>query len=96
MTHKVSLWNGFLLICLSVAIVHTIFTEQINALLAGLILISTLLSDLSNIRRWIVNMQDQFQEGPEWRVRAIGLVHMFDLAVIVAILYGVARSFFGI
>jgi hypothetical protein len=95
-SHKVSLWNGFLLFGLAVAIEYTNYTAMINTLLAAMALISTLLSDVSNIRRWMVGMEDQFVQGPEWRIRAIGLVHILDLVVISGILIGVTRSALGI
>ena len=95
-SHKVSLWNGFLLFSLAVAIEYTIFTPTVNSLLAAMALTSTLLSDASNLRRWMVGMEDQFTQGPEWRIRAIGLVHILDLVVISGILYGVSRFVLGI
>lgn len=95
-SHKVTLWNGFLLLGLSVAIEHTSFTPTVNAWLAASQVVGTLLSDLSNFQRWASAKQDQFREGPEWRVRAIGLAHLIDLVVISAILYGVARTALGL
>ncbi len=95
-THKVTLWNGFLLLGLSVAIEHTGFAPTINTLLATAQVVGTLLADASNIQRWAVGKKDQFKEGPEWRVRAIGLAHVIDLVVISAILYGVGRTALGL
>jgi len=95
-SHRVTLWNGFLLLGLSVAIEHTHYTPTINTLLALSQVIGTLLSDVSNFRRWAVGMEDQFRQGPEWRVRAIGLTHLIDLIVISAILVGVARTALGL
>jgi hypothetical protein len=40
-------------------------------------------------------MEDQFAQGPEWRVRLIGLAHMIDLLVISALLVGVTRTVTG-
>ena len=91
-SHKVSLWNGFLLLGLSIAIEHTNYAPTINTWLAVSEVISTFLADGSNLHRWAVGLQDQFKQGPEWRVRAIGLVHLIDLIVISAILVGVART----
>jgi hypothetical protein len=91
-SHKVTLWNGFLLLGLAVAIEHTGYTPTVNVWLAAAQVIGTLLSDGSNFQRWATAKQDQFQEGPVWRVRAIGLAHVIDLVVISAILVGAART----
>jgi hypothetical protein len=91
-SHKVTLWNGFLLLGLAVAIEHTGYTPTVNAWLAAAQVLGTLLSDGSNFQRWATAKQDQFEEGPEWRVRAVGLAHVIDLIVISAILVGVART----
>ncbi len=96
MTHKVTLWNGFLLLGLSVAIDHTGYVAYVNIGLATAEVISTLLSDGSNILRWWRGMEDQFAQGPEWRVRLIGLAHMIDLLVISATLVGVTRTVTGL
>lgn len=95
-SHKVSLWNGFLLAALFVALPHTGYQPQVSALLAASVLLSTLLSDLSNIRRWLRGVEDRFRQEPEWQMRTIGLVHTLDLVVIAAFLLGVARTALGI
>jgi hypothetical protein len=95
-SHKVILWNGFLLLGLAVAVDHTGYTPTVNAWLAAAQVVSTLLADGSNLQRWAVGKQDQFREGPEWRVRAIGLAHLIDLVVVSAILVGVARTALGL
>ena len=95
-THKVTLWNGFLLLGLSVAIEHTGYAAYVNIGLATAQVIGTLLSSLSNVLRWARGVQDQFAQGPEWRVRLIGLAHLIDLLVISALLVGVARTASGL
>jgi hypothetical protein len=54
------------------------------------------LSDISNFMRWARRLEDQFRQGPEWRVRLIGLAHLIDLLVISAILVGVTRTALGL
>ena len=95
-SHKVTMWNGFLLLGLSVAIDHTGFLIYINIALATAQVIGTLLSDASNFLRWGRGLEDQFRQGPEWRVRLIGLAHIIDLLVISALLYGVTRTALGL
>lgn len=95
-SHKVSLWNGFLLAALFVAEPHTGYQPQVSALMAGLVLLSTLLSDATNIRRWYHGVEDRFRQEPEWQVRTIGLVHTLDLVVVSAFLLGVTRTALGI
>jgi hypothetical protein len=95
-THKVTLWNGFLLLGLSIVIDRTNYSPTINTVLAVFQVISALLANGSNINRWRQGMEDQFRQGPEWRVRAIGFVHIIDLFVISAILVGVTRTALGL
>lgn len=95
-SHKVTLWNGFLLLGLSVAIDHTGYAGYVNNILAGAQVFGTLVSGVGNIWRWAQSLQDQFQQGPEWRVRAIGFFHIIDLVVISALLVGVARTALGL
>jgi hypothetical protein len=94
--HKVSLWNGFLLLGLSVVMPFTGFTAAVNTALAAAQVLGTLLSDLSNVHRWRIGLTDQFAEGPPWRVRLVGTAHLIDLVVISALLYGVARTALGL
>jgi len=95
-SHKVTLWNGFLLLGLSVAIEYTGYAGYINNLLALAQVLGTLISDVGNFRRWYLGIEDQFKQGPEWRVRLIGLFHIIDLIVISAILVGVTRTALGL
>lgn len=95
-SHKVTLWNGFLLLGLSVAIDHTGYAGYVNNLLAGAQVLGTLVSGAGNILRWWQALEDQFRQGPEWRVRAIGLFHIIDLMVISALLVGVTRTVLGL
>jgi hypothetical protein len=95
-SHKVTLWNGFLLLGLSVAIGHTGYIDLVNTGLAAAQVTGTLLSDISNFMRWARRLEDQFRQGPEWRVRLIGLAHLIDLLVISAILVGVTRTALGL
>jgi hypothetical protein len=95
-SHKVTMWNGFLLLGLAVAIDHTGFTDQVNILLAAAQVAGTLGSAFSNAHRWYVGMRDQFIEGPERRVRLIAVAHIVELLVIPAIMVGVARTAFGL
>jgi hypothetical protein len=94
--HKVALWNGFLLLGLSVAIVHTGFAEPVNNGLAAAQVLGTFLAVGSNLQRWSSGKSDQFLEGPPWRVRLIGTAHLIDLVVISAVLYGVTRTALGL
>jgi hypothetical protein len=95
-SHKVTLWNGFLLLGLSVAIDHSGYAGYVNNLLAGAEVLGTLVSGTGNILRWSQSLEDQFRQGPEWRVRAIGFFHIIDLMVISAILVGVTRTVLGL
>lgn len=95
-SHRVTLWNGFLLLGLSVAIDYTGYVLYINVGLAIAQVLGTLMSDTGNFLRWGRRLEDQFRQGPEWRVRLIGLVHVIDLLVISAMLFGVARTALGL
>lgn len=95
-THKTTLWNGFLLLGLAVAIEHTNFTATVNTWLAVAEVIATLLADGRNILSWAQGMEDEFLQGGEIRRRAIGLGNLIHLVVISAILYGVGRTALGL
>jgi len=95
-SHKITLWNGFLLLGLSVAIDHTGYVPYVNIGLALAQVAVTLAADVGNFMRWSQGLQDQFRQGPEWRVRMIGLAHLIDLLVISAMLFGVTRTALGL
>lgn len=95
-THKVTLWNGFLLLGLAVAIPHTGFVPALNTTLAGLEVLATLLSDGRNILSWYRGMEDEFAQGGEFRRRLIGFGNLIHVLVQGGILYGITRTFLGI
>lgn len=95
-THKVTLWNGFLLLGLAVAIDHTGFTATLNSVLAGLEVLATLMSDGRNMLSWYRGMEDEFAQGTEFRRRLIGFGNLIHVLVQGGILYGITRTFLGI
>jgi hypothetical protein len=95
-THKTTLWNGFLLLGLAVAIEHTNFTPTINTWLAATEVIATLLADGRNILSWFEGKEDEFAQSGELRRRIIGLGNLLHLVTISAILYGVGRTALGL
>lgn len=95
-THKVTLWNGFLLLGLAVAIDHTGFTPALNSALAGLEVLATLMSDGRNIYSWYRGTKDEFAEASEFRRRLIGLGNLLHVLAQGGILYGITRTFLGL
>lgn len=95
-THKVTLWNGFLLLGLAVAIDHTGFTPTLNSGLAGIEVVATLLADGRNALSWWRGMEDEFLHGGEFRRRLIGLGNLIHVLVLAGILYGVTRTALGL
>lgn len=95
-SHKATLWNGFLLLGLSVAIEHTGFTPQINTLLAIAEVVATILSNGRNILTWAEGIEDSFAQGTPASIRMRGLGNMIHLVVLSGILYGVTRTALGL
>ena len=95
-SHKVTLWSGFLLLGLAAAIEYTNFDATVNTWLAAAQVIATLLAGGRRILTWMRGVEDQFAEGPELQIRFTGLGHILDLLVISGVLYGVARTAFGL
>lgn len=94
--HKATLWNGFLLLSLSVAIEHTGYVASVNTLLAIFEVVATLLSDGRNIVDWAQGIDDEFMRGPEWRVRLRGLGNLLHVVATSAIFVGVMRTVLGL
>jgi hypothetical protein len=93
--HKVTLWNGFLLFGLAVAMPHTGFTAAVNNGLAAAEVAICLLAGGRSIWIWWARKGNIFKAGG-LIVRSVGLGHIVDLVVIAGVLYGVARTAFGI
>ncbi len=93
--HKVSLWNGFLLFGLAVAIEHTGFTDGVNNLLAFAEVVVCVLASGRTVLIWYRSYGNIFRRA-HFLARTVGLGHIIDLVVISGVLYGVARTAFGI
>ncbi|HLF89593.1 MAG TPA: hypothetical protein VI451_11640 [Anaerolineales bacterium] len=94
-SHKLILWNGFLLLGLAVAIEQTNFTDSVNTLLAASEVIVSLLTGGQTILSWAQNIPDEIAAGG-WRARLIGIANMIHVLAISGILYGVVRNVLGI
>ena len=94
--HKSTLWNGFLLLGLSVAIEHTGFTPGVNAGLAIAEVVATLVSNGRNILSWAQGQHDAFAEGSQLAIRLRGLANLIHVVVLSGILYGVTRTALGL
>jgi hypothetical protein len=95
-THTSATTNGLLLIALSVAVVHSGFTEPVMIALAVAEVIATVLSDARNVLSWHQRIGDGFADIPESERRLRGLGNVIHLVVITALLYGVTRTALGI
>ena len=95
-THKITLWNGFLLFGLSVAIVHTGFTPEVNNGLAFAELAVSIAAGARGVMIWASSAGNIFQRKNLFLARSVGVGHMVDLIVISGILYGVTRTVLGI
>jgi hypothetical protein len=95
-SHKATLWNGFLLLGLSVAIEHTGFTPQINVILAITEVLATVLSNGRNILTWAEGVEDSFAQGTPASIRMRGLGNVLHLVVISGVFYGVTRTALGL
>jgi hypothetical protein len=95
-THTSATTGGLLLIALSVAIVHTGFTEPINLLLAALEAAAVALSDVRNVLSWYKRLEDGMAEVSETSRRLRGLGNVIQFVVMSALLYGVGRTALGI
>ena len=93
-SHKVTLWNGFLLFSLAVAIEYTGFSDQVNTGLALAEVIISFLASGRTVILWARRTGNVFLQ-PGFMARSIGLGHIVDLVVIAGILYGVTRTYFG-
>ena len=89
--HKLILWNGFLMLGLSLAIDHTGFTPQVNRSLAIAEVVVSILAGGRTILSWVQNVPDEIAAGG-WRARIIGLGNMIHLLVVSGILYGFVRT----
>ena len=93
--HKVTLWNGFLLFSLAVAIPHTGFTGAIND---GLALAEVAVCILAGVRStyiWWRSYGNIFSRQ-HFLARSVGLGHIVDLIVVSGVLYGVTRTVLGV
>jgi hypothetical protein len=88
--------NGLVLIALSVAIVHSGFSDPINLLLALLEVTATVLSDARNVLSWRMRLQDGMADIPERGRRLRGLGNVIHFVVVSALLYGVTRTSLGL
>lgn len=92
--HKISLWNGFFLFSLSVAIPHTGFTDSVNNMLAIAEFVIMILSTGRAVAIWFQGYGNIFKRDSPFIMRSVGIGHMVDLLVVAGILYGVARTIF--
>jgi hypothetical protein len=95
-THTSATTGGLVLIALSVAIVHTGFTEPINVLLAVGEVAAVVLIDVRNIVSWGDRIEDGMADVSETRRRLRGFANILHFVVISALTYGVARTALGI
>jgi uncharacterized iron-regulated membrane protein len=95
-THTSATTNGLLLIALSVAVVHSGFSEPVMIGLAVAEVIATMLSDARNVLSWHQRLGDGIADIPETGRRLRGLGNVIHLVVIFALLYGVTRTALGI
>lgn len=94
-SHKITLWNGFLLFGLSVAIPYTGFTPSVNNGLAVAEVIVAIFASSRSVILWARSTGNIFQRESSFLARSVGVGHMVDLIVISGILYGVARTVLG-
>ena len=95
-SHKITLWNGFLLFSLAVAIEHTGFIPQVNNLLAVAEVAISIMVGVRSIIIWASGIGNIFRQDSPFLMRSVGIGHMVDLLVVAGIFYGVARTVFGI
>jgi uncharacterized iron-regulated membrane protein len=95
-THTSATTNGLVLIALSVAIVHSGFTEPITIGLAVAEVVASVLADARNVLAWHRRLDDGFADVPETMRRLRGLGNVVHFVVISALLYGVTRTVLGV
>lgn len=95
-THTSATTGGLLLIALSMAVVHSGFTDPINLGLAAAEVLAVALSDVRNVINWRRGIVDGIADLPEVGRRLRGLGNVIHFGVITALLYGVTRTALGI
>lgn len=95
-SHKATLWNGFLLLSLVVAIEHTGFTPQVNTMLAIAEVVAAMLSNGRNILTWAEGVEDSFAQGSPLSIRLRGLGNVLHVVALSGIFYGVTRTALGL
>ena len=95
-SHKITLWNGFLLFGLSIAIVHTGFTPEVNNSLAIAEVLISVLAGARSVINWGRSTGNIFSRESAFLAPSVGVGHIVDLIVVSGILYGVTRTVLGI
>jgi hypothetical protein len=95
-SHKSTLWNGFLLLGLTVAIEHTGFTPQVNTWLAIAEVVAAMLSNGRNILNWAEGVEDAFAQGSPISIRLRGFANVLHLVALAGIFFGVTRTALGL
>jgi hypothetical protein len=89
--HRVALWEGFMLLGLTFAVLLSPLSATTNTLAAGLLVASSAFQDASSIVNWLQGVKDEFaQRSPGFQLAVINaLLASVGLAILI---YGVFRG----